>query len=461
MPQTILNFNIESTNEKLTPRTGVAIFGEYLKGMNLEMLCNTNLPLAKHPNGYTPFEFIYPLILMLHSGGRVLDDIKEIRLDSALSTLLKMDNIPTASALTKYLHKHNSIGEDGIRKINQQLLKRFLKSIKSEKLILDIDATFIEAHKNTAKWSYKEAPGYMPMVGHINGGYVIFQTTLRDSALLHDVDFRDGNVAPASKNLEFIKQCQAQLPVGVKFDRFRADSASYQADIFNHCDRENILFTVTAKKNKKVFNSIKAIKDDDWKQFSKREKVAEFIHTMQDTNNAFRMIVIKKDITPILPTMHEYISDEVMMQYQNEIYYCIATNDNELSPKEIIKLHRQRGETSENRNRGKLVTKCHKENFVSKELKNGFNMSYLPTSNTQANAFYFAIGTLSYNLFLLFKQILDASFQKHTIKTIRYKLYNIAGKVVLHARKITLKVNEEFKELLKNIRYKAYEESLQ
>lgn len=434
MAQTTLNFKLQSTNEKLTPRTGVAIFGEYLKGINLESLCNTNLPLAKHPNGYTPFEFIYPLILMLHSGGRVLDDIKEIRLDTALSTLLKMDNIPTASAFTKYLHKHKTIGEDGIRKINKQFLKRFLKSIKSEELILDIDATFIEAHKNTAKWSYKNAPGYMPMVGHINGGYVI------------DVDFKEGNEAPASKNLEFIKQCQGQLPIGVKFDRFRADSASYQAAIFNHCDKENILFTVTAKKNKNVFDSIKDIKDDTWQFFSKREKVSEFTHTMQDTDNAFRMIVIKKDITPILPTMEEYISDEVMMQYQDEIYYCIATNDNDLSSEEIIKLHRQRGETSENK---------------IKELKNGFNMSYLPTSNTQANAFYFAIGTLAYNLFLLFKQILDSNMQKHTVKTIRYKLYNIAGKVVSHAREITLKVNEQFKELLQNIRYRAYEESLQ
>lgn len=434
MAQTILNFKLQSTNEKLTPRTGVAIFGEYLKGINLESFCNTNLPLAKHPNGYTPFEFIYPLILMLHSGGRVLDDIKEIRLDTTLSTLLKMDNIPTASAFTKYLHKHKTIGEDGIRKINKQFLKRFLKSIKSEELILDIDATFIEAHKNTAKWSYKNAPGYMPMVGHINGGYVI------------DVDFKEGNKAPASKNLEFIKQCQGQLPIGVKFDRFRADSASYQAAIFNHCDKENILFTVTAKKNKNVFDSIKDIKDDTWQFFSKREKVSEFTHTMQDTDNAFRMIVIKKDITPILPTMEEYISDEVMMQYQDEIYYCIATNDNDLSSEEIIKLHRQRGETSENK---------------IKELKNGFNMSYLPTSNTQANAFYFAIGTLAYNLFLLFKQILDSNMQKHTVKTIRYKLYNIAGKVVSHAREITLKVNEQFKELLQNIRYRAYEESLQ
>lgn len=434
MPQTILNFQLESTNEMLTPRTGVIIFGEYLKGLNLERLCNTNLPLAKHPNGYTPFEFIYPLILMLNSGGRVLDDIKEIRLDTALSRLLKMDNIPTASAFTKYLHKHTTVGETGIRNINKKFLKRFLKSIKDEELVLDIDATFIEAHKNTAKWSYKNTPGYMPMVGHINGGYVI------------DVDFREGNEAPSSKNLEFIKQCQGQLPLGVKFNRLRADSATYQAEIFNHCAKENILFSVTAKKDKNVFDSIKAIKDDEWEIFSKREKVAEFIHTMQDTDNAFRMIVIKKDITPMLPTLEEYISDEVMMQYQDEIYYCIATNDNDSTQEEIIKHHRQRGETSENK---------------IKELKNGFNMSYLPTSDTQANAFYFAIGTLAYNLFLLFKQILDSNLQKHTIKTIRYKLYNIAGKVVSHARKITLKVNEQFQNLLQKIRYRAYEESLQ
>ncbi len=386
MTQTILNFKLESTNEKLTPRTGVAILGEYLKGMNLEQLCNDNLPKAKRNNGYSAFEFIYPLILMLHSGGRVLEDIKEIRFDKALATLLKMKNIPTASAFTKYLHKHGTDGEVGIRKINKKFLKRFLKSLKNEELILDIDASFIEAHKNTAKWSYKNAPGYMPMIGHINQGWVI------------NVDFREGNVAPACRNLEFIKQCQLQLPIGVNFDRFRADSASYQAEIFNYCQEQSILFTVTAKKNTNVFESIKGIKDEDWQTFSKREKVAEFTHTMQDTNEAFRMIVIKKDITPTLPTMEGYISDEVMMQHQDEIYYCIATNDNDLSPEEIIKLHRQRGETSENK---------------IKELKNGFNMNYLPTSDFEANAFYFQIGTLSYNLFLLFKLILDKNLQKH------------------------------------------------
>ena len=432
--QTILNFNISSTNEKLTPRTGVAIFGEYLKGLNFEALCNKNIPNSLHHKAYDPFEFIYPLMLMLHSGGRVLDDIKEIRLDEALKTLLKIENIPTAGAVTKYLHRHGLAGELGIRNINKSYLKRFLKSIKSEELILDIDATFIEAHKHNTQYSYLGNPGYMPMIGHVNGGYVIH------------ADFREGNVAPASKNLEFIKSCIAQLPIGTTFDRFRADSASYQAEIFNYCDKENILFTVSGQKDSSVIYEIENIKEDDWEVLNPKEQIAEFMHTMGEADNAFRMIVVKKDITPTLPGLDEYLSKETKEQLHKEMYYTIATNDFDLDAKEILTLHRQRGETSENK---------------IKELKNGFYMSYLPTSNFEANAFYFAIGTLAHNLFLLFKQILDKSLQHHTVKTIRYKLYHIAGKVISHSRQITLKVNEQFIELLQKIRIKAYEMSLE
>ena len=432
--QTILNFHIETTHEKLTPRTGVAIFGEYLKGIGFEKLCNKHIPNSLHHKAYDPFEFIYPLILMLHSGGRVLDDMKEIRLDEALKTLLKIENIPTAGAVTKYLHRHGSQGELGIHTINKSYLKRFLKSIKSEELILDIDATFIEAHKHNTLYSYLGDPGYMPMIGHINGGYVIH------------ADFREGNAAPASKNLEFIKSCVMQLPIGKKFDRFRADSASYQAEIFNYCNKENILFTISGQKDKSVMYEIDNIEEDNWEVLSPKEHIAEFMHTMGEADNAFRMIVVKKDITPVLPELDDYLSKETKEQLYKEMYYTVATNDFELSAKEILALHRQRGETSENK---------------IKELKNGFNMSYLPTSNFEANAFYFAIGTLAHNLFLLFKQILDKSLQHHTVKTIRYKLYHIAGKVTSHARQITLEVNEQFVQLLQDIRRKAYEMSLE
>jgi len=51
------------------------------------------------------------------------------------------------------------------------------------------------------------------------------------------------------------------------------------------------------------------------------------------------------------------------------------------------------------------------ENSI-KELKNGFNLKYLLTSDFTGNAFYFSIGVLAYNLFLLLKKTLKESWQR-------------------------------------------------
>ena len=43
-----INLKLETIDERLTPGTGVAIFGEYLKGGDLKRLCNTLMPLSVH-----------------------------------------------------------------------------------------------------------------------------------------------------------------------------------------------------------------------------------------------------------------------------------------------------------------------------------------------------------------------------------------------------------------------------
>lgn len=431
MTQTILDFDLTSTNEKLTPRAGTIILGEYIKGLGLEKLCNLNLPLPLNHKGYNPFEFIYPLVLMLHSGGRVIDDIREIRIDKALKQSLKIKNIPTSSAIIKWLKRTGLQGIIGLEKVNRVLLQRYIDKI-NEDLVLDIDATVIEAHKNTSKYTYKMIPGYTPIVGHINGGYTICS------------EFRDGNIAPSDTNLEFIKKSIKQLPCNKKLSWLRADSATYQSNVFNYCDENDINFVIGGHLDRSTIKLINKI--DDWQSLSVHEDISEFVHTMTHTNNAFRVVVIRRNITPMLPNLEEVLTQSEKEQYRKERYYVIATNNNELSSTEIVKLYRQRGETSENK---------------IKELKNGFNMDYLPSSDFISNALYFQIGTLAYNLFILFKQILDSNLQKHTVKTIRYKLYNIAGKVITHARKTILKVNKEFLDLLQRIRQKAYQVSLE
>jgi hypothetical protein len=117
-----------------------------------------------------------------------------------------------------------------------------------------------------------------------------------------------------------------------------------------------------------------------------------------------------------------------------------------MSAQEVVMFYRKRGDTSENQ---------------IKELKNGFNLSYLPSSNFISNAFYFQIGVLAYNLFILFKKILENNWQKHTVATIRYKLYRLAGKVVKHSRQTILKVQKEFVEIFHSIRERIYGASLE
>jgi len=439
MTQSVLNFTVESTQEKLTPRAGEAIFGEFLKAIKVDQLCNKYLPSPQSNRGYIPYTFIQPLMLMLHSGGRYLEDIRMIDSDKALRELLGMKNIPTADSIGKWLKRDTTDKCNGMEKLNRILLKRYLSRIE-DPLVLDIDATVIESHKSIAYTTYKMFPGFTPIIGHINGGYVIHQ------------EFRQGNVAPADHNLAFLKACEAQLPQGKKFAYLRADAASYQAELFNYCDENDITYVIGGHLDQSVLNTIAQI--SQWKPLSDkkgtahhlREEVAEVVHTMAHTDHAFRMIVVKKTATPILHGLEQFLTEEELLSYASERYSVIVTNDPKMSPEEIIHFYRQRGDTSENR---------------IKELKNGFSLKYLPTSHFQANALYFHIGTLAYNLFMLFKRILHTSWQKHTIQTIRYKLYHIAGKVITHARQTILKVNQSFVETFNAIRERIYQVSLE
>ncbi len=439
MAQSVLEFAVESTNERLTPRAGEAVFGEFLKALGVDRLCNKYLPMPKSNRGYDPYTFIHPLLLMLHSGGRYLEDVRMIASDKALCDLLSVKKIPVADSIGKWLKRSTQIKVDGMESINRVLLRRYLSKIE-DPLVLDIDATVIESHKSIAYTTYKMFPGFTPIIGHLNGGYVIHQ------------EFREGNVAPADDNLSFVQQCKAQLPDDQKIKYLRADAASYQAALFNYCNKEHIIYVIGGHLDSSVLSTIEEIKEwepldtKEGKAHHLKEEVSEFLHTMGDTDHAFRIIVVKKTVTPVLHGIEQFLTEEELLSYASERYSVIATNSETMSAKEIVRFYRQRGDTSENR---------------IKELKNGFNLKYLPTSNFEANALYFNIGTLAYNLFILFKHILHTSWQKHTIQTIRYKLYHIAGKVISHSRRTILKVNEQFVEILNAIRQKNYEMSLE
>ena len=107
-------------------------------------------------------------------------------------------------------------------------------------------------------------------------------------------------------------------------------------------------------------------------------------------------------------------------------YWVVAINfGSEWSAARVLEWHQLRGDF---------------ENFF-KGLKNDVGVGYLPTGDFHANAVFFRIGVLAYNLFVGFKRdLLPAPCRTWTLRTVRWKVFSMAGRIVRNARSLVLKL---------------------
>ncbi|MFG1466823.1 IS1380 family transposase, partial [Xanthobacter sp. DSM 24535] len=280
---------------------------------------------------------------------------------------------------------------------------------------LDIDATQIVAEKRDAKWTYKSERGYMPMVGH-----------MAELGLVVGHEFREGNVAPQTRNLEFMQDCDAAMPKGKKIVAVRADSAAYQAAVLNWCETTGKVFAIGADQDSAVKAAIAAIPEGDWTSF-RDGWIAETVHCMNKTGKAFRLVVMRRprDV-------------DLFEQGSPWRYHAVASNREDEDAAATMVWYSKRGDASENR---------------IKEIKIGFGMESMPCGQFHANAMFFAVGVLAYNLFLGFRaDALDDDWSNSQVRTVRWRLFQTPGKVVCHARQVVLKIAADMLDVFAQIR---------
>jgi len=419
--QTVLPFKIEMTKDTITAHAGLALVGECAVGVGMVEAADRELPKPGSGAGYRASEYLFPLVVMLHGGGRSLEDLREIREDEGLREVLPLGRIPSADAMGDWLRRMGGNGGlEGLERVEQGLLRRGLQGDGIEGYTLDIDATGIVAEKESAKMTYKGYKGYMPIVGH-----------LAENGLVLGDEFREGNESPGGRNLEFLKYCVTQLPAGKRLKALRSDSAAYQAEVINYCEENGIEFAIGADLDEAVVGAIRSIPKEEWRSYE-HGYIAETVHCMNKTKKAFRLIVIRR------PYQRELFGEGD----ESVRYSVIATNKAE-SAEGVVGWYHQRGECSENR---------------IKELKIGFGMERLPCGQYEANAMFFRIGVLAYNLYRLFVlKVLGTSWHRHQVQTVRWRLYQIAGKVIFHGGEVFLKVRRSVVELFRAIRLRIWE----
>jgi len=415
----IVPYQVEKTNDLLTANAGLVCLAELLKKINFNRLTDGYFPAPASNRGFPASRFVNAFMLMHHKGGSCLDDIVLVKQDEALCKLLGMCHLPEADSAGDWLRRMGQTGTLACSKLLSDSVKPALGNCRA--VTLDIDATLTASENKNAKWTYKKCKGYMPMVG-----------TIAETSQIIAVDFREGNVSPNTDNLGFIEQCQSALPADVNVKGLRIDAAGYQHKIIDSLTEQGIEFAIRAKMSATLKQQILSIPEDQWTDMINHqggivsgEQTTRLVHTMQQSRHAFEVVVQRKQIQGQMALDIEGTNDECLTKGAY-IYRAIAINSKR-SNSELIHWYNQRGDDSENR---------------IKDLKADFGAQKMPCRDFDANALYFSLCALSHNIFTLLRLALPGELHNTRIKRVRLKLYNIAAKVVRHARCITLKVQK-------------------
>jgi hypothetical protein len=412
--ETVLPFKLDKTDDTITPLAGLALLGEFLKVLGLEEKVKKVFPRPGRANGYAAWDYVRPLLMMLHAGGRTLEDLRKLGQDEGLRRVLGMDRFPSPDAAGDWLRRMGRAGALSMALVIKSILRGALAGDGRTGYTLDIDATAIEAHKESARRTYKGYPGYFPIVGH-----------LAENGLVVAFEFREGNDSPHARNLEFYLACKQAMPEGKTITAFRADSAAYQGLLLDQLQDDSVAYAVGADLDAAVREAIRSIPPGRWQRYGDGW-IAETVHTMNKTKYAFRLVVVRRDAV-----------QGSLFEDRGPLYHVVASNRVE-GPAQTMDWYHARGEHSENR---------------IKELKCDFAMERMPCGQFEANALFFALGVLAYNLYKLFeKWVLPEGYRRVRACTVRYRLYAVAGKVVRTGRSLILKVCEAALEEFRLIR---------
>jgi hypothetical protein len=401
--QTQLSFKLGITEDEITPRSGLSVYAEFLRGLRMKELIDTTMPEPESNRGYKAWQYLEPMMLMMYGGGRHIEQLREIVEDKALRKIIGMDTIPSSSTVGDWLRRMgNGIGMESFRQVIDKTVQGALSQDGTKEYTLWSDPTIIEAEKHEARMTYQGVKGYRPIM-----------TAFRELPVIVYHRFREGNCVGGV--VEALEAAYSALPVGKKIRHASLDSEFYTAEVINTLRRQGTTFTIAAGQDIAVKEAIREM--GEWKSFRLEDgtetdrEVAEAVHIMQKTEEAFRLIVLRwknkqRDL---------FSSDEYR-------YHVIAT-DLECSAEEVIWEYHDRGQM---------------ENII-KELKIGIGMESLPSGDFGANSFWFSIGVMVYNTFVLQKMLLlPEEYKKKTIQTLRWSLIDIAGKVVKHGRRLWL-----------------------
>lgn len=422
--QGILPFVFKAARQPmdLTARAGLTLVSEAMLALGLEEVVSARLSVRKRQRGFSEFDKLHAMVLVQAAGGECIEDIRVLSHDAGLLRLVGRP-WPSPDALHEFLAAFQDEAEmgsrpsegawipeenealQGLAEVNRELVHRFVGTRQAARATLDLDATLIESHKREARPHYKGGRGYQPTA-----------VLWAEQDLVIADQYRDGNVPAGMRTPEVARRAVVALPRGVRERFFRGDSACYDEKLLKYLVGEEIAFTISADMTVDL-RPVCARPDLAWTLFEERpgETVdlaeVEFIPgNWPKAASPLRYVALR-----IRPSQASLFSDSK--------YLAVVTNRWEPSAAELVRWHWEKAGTIE---------------LTHDVTKNDLAAAVAPSGKFGANAAWYRINLLTYNLLtVLRRHALPERFRQARPKRLRYEVFTIPAEIRSHARQLT------------------------
>ena len=265
-------------------------------------------------------------------------------------------------------------------------------------------------------------------------------------------EFRDGNVPAGHQQLRVLKEALGHLPVGVAKVMLRSDTAGYQQELLRYCaegrdERFGVIeFAVGVDVTAEFRRAVSEVAEEDWhvlhKPGSNRVETGQewaevnFVpnrigHSKNSPEYRF-MATRERLIEQPLPAMEGQMKMPFpAMELSNRGWFKVfgVVTNRTLAGDEVIWWSRQR---------------CGKGEEVHSVLKSDLAGGRLPSRLFGANAAWWAIAVLAFNLSSAMKRlVLGGQWVSRRLKAVRFALIALPGRVMRHARRLIIRLSRE------------------
>jgi len=469
----------ESRPDGLTALAGLPLYLDLLAAAGLNKWIGRWLHV-RPGRGWTDSEVVGALLLLNLAGGDCVDDLAILGKDEGFCRVVRKvalhglraagraalkrrwrgsqrGAVPSPSAVFRYLEVfHNEESERarepgqafvpapnehllGLGRVNRELVTFVQSRVPRSSATLDLDATLVETHKSEALYCYKKYKAYQPQ-----------NVYWAEQGLVVHSEFRDGNVPAGYGQLPLLKAGLEGLPAGVQKVYLREDSAGYDWELLRYCaegknERFGVIeFAVAADVTDAFKKAVAELAEEDWQPLCRTiagetqqtgQQWAEVCFVPNEAARkkdgpAYRFLAIREPLAQQeLPGMAEpaQLPFPTMTFGERQRYklFGVVTN-RDLPGEALIWWHRER---------------CGKAEEAHAIMKDDLAGGRLPSAKFGANAAWWAIVILAFNLHAAMRHlVLGGPWAEKRLKGIRFALICLPGRVLHHARRLVIRL---------------------